>query len=212
MNDLVSTVRILAVSAAVALATYRLVPAPRVAEQSAKAALAPQSEVQRVQADLLAAEEGLRQRDVSRLTTAQQANRAHILALLERYRERAQFPKVDALPDQRVAYFRDADGTLSAVAFLLVETGRAGLVNRLVEARSGALARNLADYAELASWARGHGLTVEEVDRIQLAFQAGTLQRPGVRAPDAATSTVPENPRLAAPRKAQLRDRVVVSL
>lgn len=65
----------------------------------------------------------LESRDVSSLTRAQRGKRAQLAGWLQQYRNAATFPKNDrfAVP---TPFFRDAEGSLCAMAYLIDRYGR----------------------------------------------------------------------------------------
>ena len=110
--------------------------------------VAPAAEVQRVQAHLLGAELQLSARGELK----PHPSRAITLERLRAYRTAGRFPKNRDFPSQRVPYFRDADGTLCAVAWLLWESGEHRLVEHVVATRNNATVHQLADEPGLTGW------------------------------------------------------------
>lgn len=111
----------------------------------------------------------LRSRDVSGLTRAQQAKRAQLTGWLREYRDAATFPRNDRF---RVPppFFRDANGALCAMAYLIDRSGRRDIVDKVAATRNNAYIRELADDPALISWLDGAGLTVTEAARIQPSY------------------------------------------
>src|SRR5687767_4852395 len=85
-------------------------------------------EQSRVRQHLLGAERELLQRDVSSLTEAQRAARARNIHTLREYRINGVFPHNHDYPGIRVPYFRDAHGTLCAMAYLIARSENSDLV------------------------------------------------------------------------------------
>ena len=124
-------------------------------------------EARRVQAHLFGAEVQVRARSVDGLSSAQRENRAINIDRLGAYRTAGRFPKNRDFPTRRVPYFRDADGTLCAMAWLLWESGEHALVEHVVATRNNATVFELADEPGLAAWLDRNGLSLEEAARIQ---------------------------------------------
>jgi hypothetical protein len=113
----------------------------------------------------------LRNRDVSGLDAHQRRTRAQLIGALERYRNAGVFPHNHDFPGERVPYFRDAHGTLCAMAYLVAATGRSDLVDGIAHGRNNAHIPELADDRRLLAWLDSVGLTVAEAARIQPAYR-----------------------------------------
>ena len=109
-------------------------------------------------------------RDISDLTPAQRAARAEQIRLLRRYSEAGAFPKNTYHPGQRTPYFRDANGNLCAMAFLIAASGRGDIVDHIARNRNYAFVPDLVDEPGLGEWLDAHGLTVAEAARIQPSY------------------------------------------
>ena len=109
----------------------------------------------------------LRARDVSGLSTAQLAARGQLAEWLSDYRDAGRFPLNDRYSTGPTPIFRDARGTLCAMAYLIERSGRVDIVNRIAEVRNLAYIRELADDTSLVTWLDRSGLTVGEAARIQ---------------------------------------------
>lgn len=109
-------------------------------------------------------------RDISDLTPAQRAARAEQIRLLRRYSEEGVFPKNTHHPGRRTPYFRDANGNLCAMAFLIAASGRGDIVDHIARNRNYAFVPDLVDEPGLGEWLDAHGLTVAEAARIQPSY------------------------------------------
>ncbi len=134
----------------------------------------PNPEVLRLQAHFRVVERELLARDVSDLTPEQRTARAHHIQVLHGYAEAGVFPKNTHHPGQRVPYFEDRYGTLCAVGYLIVESGRRDIVDAVAAKMNNATVLEIAADPELglmlAAWLEKSGLTVEEAQRIQPAY------------------------------------------
>jgi hypothetical protein len=129
-----------------------------------------ESEAARLRAHFVQVKQELLARDVSYLTPVQRSRRAELLNLLREYSAVGRFPKNEHFPGQRMPYFRDAHGTLCAMAYLIASTGSVDLVDNVARTRNNAYLPELADEPGLAEWLDEHGLTVDEAARIQPAY------------------------------------------
>ena len=127
-------------------------------------------EAERLVAHFARVEQELLARDVSALTPKQQAARAEQIRRLRGYAEAGEFPRNDFHPGTRVPYFRDARGTLCAMAFLIAASGRGDIVDHIARTRNYAYLPELVDVPGLAGWLEDNGLTVAEAARIQPAY------------------------------------------
>ena len=127
------------------------------------------AEVTRLQRHFDSVDIELRSRDVSSLTSAQQARRARLTQWLREYRNAASFPKNDRFSTP-TPFFRDAGGTLCAMAYLIGRSGRRDIVDKVAATRNNAYIRELADDPALISWLDSAGLSVAEAGRIQPTY------------------------------------------
>jgi hypothetical protein len=67
----------------------------------------------------------------------------------------------------RVPFFVDEHGTLCAVAFLIAESGRRDLVDRVAATRNNASVRELASDSQVVAWLDANGITAYEAGRTQ---------------------------------------------
>jgi hypothetical protein len=126
------------------------------------------AEVPRIRAHFHDVRRELLARDVSGLTDAQRANRERAIAALGRYAEAGVFPHNHrAAGAGRVPFFVDEHGTLCAVAFLIAESGRRDLVDRVAATRNNASVRELASDSQVVAWLDANGITAYEAGRIQ---------------------------------------------
>ena len=138
------------------------------------------AERSRLRAHFAVVERELLARDVSRLTTSQRARRTSLVHLLRRYSAEGRFPRNEHFPGQRMPYFRDAHGTLCAMAYLIAATGSGELVDHVARTRNNAYLPELTDEPGLPDWLDEHGLTVAEAARIQPTYGfPNTDQDPG---------------------------------
>ena len=114
----------------------------------------------------------LRSRDISGLTEAQRARRARLTSWLRDYRNTGVFPKNDKF-DYAVPFFRDTDGTLCAMAYLIDRSGRKDIVDKVAKTRNNAYIRELVDDPALVAWLDSSGLSAREAGRIQPAYDGG---------------------------------------
>lgn len=115
----------------------------------------------------------LRMRDVSHLSVEQRASRMKLIGWLREYRDAGHFPQNDRFRDQLVPFFRDSQGTLCAMAYLVDRSGRGEIVDQIARTRNNAYIRELADDRELVAWLDAFGLTVSEAARIQPEYDGG---------------------------------------
>jgi hypothetical protein len=130
-------------------------------------------EVGRLRAHFDAVLTELNARDVSSLAPAQKAARADLVRTLAAYRDAGVFPHNHDFPGEHIPYFRDAHGTLCAMAYLVAATGRGDIVDATAERRNNAYVPDLAADSRLGSWLDSVGLTVAEAARIQPAYDGG---------------------------------------
>ena len=114
----------------------------------------------------------LKSRDVSGLTESQRARRARLTSWLRDYRNTGVFPKNDKF-DYAVPFFRDTDGTLCAMAYLIERSGRKDIVDKVARTRNNAYIRELVDDPALVAWLDSSGLSAAEAGRIQPSYNGG---------------------------------------
>ena len=105
-----------------------------------------------------------------RLTPHQEAARATLVGWLREYRDAGEFPRNDRFPHAVVPIFRDSQGTLCAMAYLIERSGRRDLVDRVARTRNTAYIAELADDADLRRWLDSVGLSAAEAGRVQPSY------------------------------------------
>ena len=128
-----------------------------------------EAEVKRLQLHFDSVDVELRSRNVSSLGQVQLARRAQLVSWLRDYRVAATFPTNDRF-SAPTPFFRDKDGVLCAMAYLIDRSGRSDIVNKVAATRNNAYIRELADDPALIAWLDSSGLSVAEAARIQPAY------------------------------------------
>ena len=119
----------------------------------------------------------LRSRDVSHYTASQRANRAKLVSWLRDYRNAGSFPTNDRFAEP-TPFFRDKDGVLCAMAYLIARSGRADIVDKVAATRNNAYIRELVDDPALVTWLDSWGLTAGEAARIQPSYGGDVIIYP----------------------------------
>jgi hypothetical protein len=127
------------------------------------------AEVNRLQNHFDSVDTELRSRNVSSLGKMQLARRTQLISWLREYRDAATFPTNDRFTTA-TPFFRDKDGVLCAMAYLIDRSGRSDVVNKVAATRNNAFIRELADDPALIAWLDSSGLSVAEAARIQPAY------------------------------------------
>lgn len=124
------------------------------------------AEITRLQRHFDSVDIELRSRNVSSLTPGQKARRARLIQWLREYRNAETFPKNYRF---KVAtpFFRDSEGTLCAMAYLIDRSGRRDIVDNVAATSNNAYVRELADDPALITWLDSSGLSLVEAARIQ---------------------------------------------
>ena len=128
------------------------------------------AEVARLRAHFDSVDTELRTRDVSHLSAQQRASRTRLIGWLREYRNAGRFPINDRFANLTVPFFRDSQGTLCAMAYLVDRSGRGDIVDRVARTRNNAYIRELTDDRDLVAWLDASGLGVSEAARIQPAY------------------------------------------
>ena len=149
----------LVVGAAVAVGTDRLTTSQA----------GPSPEVLRLRAHFDSVDAELRARSVAGLSTSQVERRSRLTAWLREYRHAGAFPVNDKF-DSPTPFFRDRNGTLCAMAYLIDRSGRTDIVDKVAATRNNAYIAELADDPALIAWLDSSGLSVAEAARIQPAY------------------------------------------
>lgn len=124
----------------------------------------------RLRAHFDAVDAELRAADISALTANQRTSRARMILWLRAYRDAERFPRNDRFPDRAMPFFRDSDGVLCAMAYLIDRSGRGDLVERIARTKNHAFIADLASEPELLAWLDVAGLTIAEAARIQPTY------------------------------------------
>jgi hypothetical protein len=133
-----------------------------------RAALSP--EVSRLRAHFDSVDSELRDRSVAGLSASQVARRSRLTAWLREYRNAGAFPVNDKF-DSPTPFFRDRNGTLCAMAYLIDRSGRSDIVDKVAATRNNAYIAELADDPALIAWLDSSGLSVAEAARIQPQYE-----------------------------------------
>lgn len=128
------------------------------------------AEAARLRAHFDAVDGELRAREIPELAADRGERRAQLIAWLREYRQAGEFPLNDRYADSATPIFRDADGTLCAMAYLIERSGRGDIVDRIARTRNTAYIHELTDDVELVAWLEEHGLGADEAARIQPAY------------------------------------------
>ncbi len=107
-------------------------------------------------------------------TPALTARRAHLLALLEGYRDKGSVP-INLARDHRVPVFIDEAGRICAVGHLIAETAGRELAERVAARFRYHYLRDM-DMPELSAWVAASGLSLEELALIQPAYSLPPLE------------------------------------
>lgn len=126
-------------------------------------------EVSRLRAHFDSVDSELRARPLSGLSASQIERRTHLTAWLREYRNAGAFPLNDKF-DYPTPFFRDRNGTLCAMAYLIDRSGRKDIVDKVAATRNNAYIAELADDPALIAWLDSSGLSVAEAARIQPAY------------------------------------------
>ena len=127
------------------------------------------AEVTRLQRHFDSVDVELRSRNVSNLNSGQLARRSQLIGWLREYRDAATFPTNDRFAHP-TPFFRDKNGVLCAMAYLIDRSGRSDIVDNVAATRNNAYIRDLVDDPALVAWLDTWGLTVAEAARIQPAY------------------------------------------
>jgi hypothetical protein len=138
-----------------------------------------QRETRRVQAHFDSVLGELHTAIPTRLTSAQLAGRERLIATLQGYRDRAQFPRNYDFAEQTPYFVDRKTGIRCAVAHLLESTMRHDLVARIARTNNNVRAGDLYGDTAFVSWLDQHGLTIADAARIQPAYD-GDPQGPDV--------------------------------
>lgn len=135
---------------------------------ASQGALSP--EVSRLRAHFDSVDSELRGRSITGLSALQLERRTRLIAWLREYRNAAAFPVNDKF-DSPTPFFRDRNGTLCAMAYLIYRSGRSDIVDKVAATRNNAYIAELADDPALIAWLDSSGLSVAEAARIQPQYE-----------------------------------------
>jgi hypothetical protein len=133
--------------------------------------LARRLEVARLRAHFDSVDAELRHAKELQLTPSQRTARATLIGWLQEYRDAGKFPRNDRFGERAMPFFRDGQGALCAMAYLIERSGRRDLVDRIALTRNNAFIAELADDPELGVWLDSVGLSVAEAARVQPTYQ-----------------------------------------
>jgi hypothetical protein len=133
------------------------------------------------------------------MTPVQRTARRTLIGWLREYRVAGRFPRNDAFPDRAMPFFRDSDGVLCAMAYLIDRSGRGDLMDRVASTRNNAFIPELAGDPDLSAWLDSVGLSLAEAARVQPTYgpPPPETEDPGVSAGYAITSIVASGVSLA---------------
>jgi hypothetical protein len=154
-------------------------------------------EVGRLRAHFDSVDAELRDGNVLDLTPSQLTSRATVTGWLREYRDAGEFPRNTRFPDRATPFFRDSDGVLCAMAYVIDRSGRGDLVDRVASTRNNAFIVELADDPELRGWLDSVGLSVNEAARIQPSYESDVIEDDDVSATYAVTSIIASGASLA---------------
>ena len=132
--------------------------------------LARRLEMARLRAHFDTVDAEMRHAQALQFTSTQRRSRAILLGWLREYRDAGEFPRNDRFPEVAMPFFRDGNGALCAMAYLIERSGRRDLVDRIASTRNNAFIAELANDAELLAWLDSFGLSVTEAARIQPTY------------------------------------------
>jgi Domain of unknown function (DUF4440) len=132
-------------------------------------------EVARLRAHFDSVTVELRSANAPSLSLSQRRARATLMGWLQEYRDAGRFPRNVRFPELALPFFRDDSGVLCAMAYLIDQTGRRDLVDRVAVTRNNAFIAELADDSELRAWLDSVGLSVTEAARIQPSYPPAPL-------------------------------------
>lgn len=102
------------------------------------------------------------------LSASQLRSRAHLIAVLDGYRQDGRFP-INYYRNERVPVFIDEHNTHCAVGFLMQETGFDFLAKEISQADNYVWVKDISD-ARVLEWQETSGFTLEELKLIQGAY------------------------------------------
>jgi len=161
----------IALTALLALASLALVGSSPDLPTTGTEAPDRRREVARLRAHFDSVDSELRHAEALHLTPDQRTARVTLVGWLRDYREAGTFPRNDRFPDRPMPFFRDRDGVLCAMAYLIERSGRGDLVDRVASTRNNGFIPELVDDPDLRAWLDSVGLSVAEAARIQPQYE-----------------------------------------
>ena len=118
-------------------------------------------------------------RETDGLTSGQRRSRGELVSWLREYRDAGAFPLNDLGTTSAVPIFRDSRGVHCAMAYLVLRSGRADLVQDIATTRNTAYVRSLVNDGRLVAWLDSMGLAEAEAARIQPTYAGApaTIER-----------------------------------
>jgi hypothetical protein len=113
--------------------------------------------------------EELKRADLSHLSEEKQVSRAQLIAYLEHYRDRGQFPKNKSNSGKRLPCFIDDEGTICAVGYLVEKTAGRQLAEDINEKHQYEYISEMNDEI-VDNWIANSGLTERECAMIQPTY------------------------------------------
>jgi len=123
----------------------------------------------RIETHLRYVEKLLRQKEVNHLPKQLAENRIRLLDIFKSYIDRGEFPKNFDHKDKRLPCFKDVEGTVCAVGYLVEQTAGATIVDKINSDFKYATIYEM-DSKILEDWIANSGLTKKEVAMIQPAY------------------------------------------
>lgn len=139
--------------------------------------LARRLEIARLQAHFDSVDSELHRASARQYTVSQRRSRASLITWLREYRDAGQFPQNDRFPERAMPFFRDGDGTLCAMAYLIHRSGRGDLVDRVAATQNNAFIADLASNVDLRAWLDSVGLSMAEAARIQPTYEPPKVEK-----------------------------------
>ena len=134
------------------------------------------AEATRLKGRLARVEGELAGHDLTGLSPIQCANREKNIALLHRYSSAGRFPHNHDFPGRAVPYFLDRHGVPSELAFLMAQSGRQDLVDRIATLSNNAAISDIYIDSKLGpevkDWLDQAGLSVAEAALIQSSYSS----------------------------------------
>lgn len=167
MGRRIRPMAVIAISAAVGIVSI----GSRAMEPSGWNRSAYTAEVSRLQWHLARVEADLAAGQPANLSEAQCARRLRNIEVLRQYWRAGRFPHNHDFPGRHVPYFQDRHGRPSELAYLIAQSGRQDLVDRIATINNNGTVFEIANDRklgpELRTWLQEAGLTIEEAALMQ---------------------------------------------